>query len=245
MLRKILLCGLMVVAIDSSALAAPHSLSFSGVIDTGTDIAGIFTSAGSDLANLPFSATISYDPTIGIRDFRSDYDDVKGGTFYGVASPSLGGSFTLAGNTYNLTGNFISEFTESQQSVTTYAMADFSPAPSGNLAAGLYLQFAHPFNPVSDLDHPFTGTPLFTLGQFDLISNIGSGQQQYLALAQFRSFTVSAPSSGGGSSGPGAVPEPSAWALMIAGFGLTGAVLRGRRRANRKTTEFGERYPEF
>ncbi|THD64539.1 MAG: PEP-CTERM sorting domain-containing protein [Phenylobacterium sp.] len=29
----------------------------------------------------------------------------------------------------------------------------------------------------------------------------------------------------------GGVPEPSAWALMIAGFGLTGAALRRRRAA--------------
>jgi hypothetical protein len=28
----------------------------------------------------------------------------------------------------------------------------------------------------------------------------------------------------------GAVPEPAAWALMIAGFGLTGAAMRSRRR---------------
>lgn len=30
---------------------------------------------------------------------------------------------------------------------------------------------------------------------------------------------------------PGAVPEPASWAMMIAGFGLTGAALRRRRRA--------------
>ncbi len=34
----------------------------------------------------------------------------------------------------------------------------------------------------------------------------------------------------------GAVPEPAAWGMMIAGFGLTGAGLR-RRRAGRPTTE--------
>lgn len=31
--------------------------------------------------------------------------------------------------------------------------------------------------------------------------------------------------------GGGTVPEPAAWALLIAGFGLTGAMLRRRRRA--------------
>jgi hypothetical protein len=31
--------------------------------------------------------------------------------------------------------------------------------------------------------------------------------------------------------GPAAVPEPAAWVLMIAGFGLTGALLRRRRTA--------------
>jgi hypothetical protein len=31
---------------------------------------------------------------------------------------------------------------------------------------------------------------------------------------------------------PGAVPEPAGWALLIAGFGLTGAVLRRRRLRN-------------
>ena len=34
-----------------------------------------------------------------------------------------------------------------------------------------------------------------------------------------------------GSASAGAVPEPETWALMISGFGLAGAALRGRRRA--------------
>lgn len=37
--------------------------------------------------------------------------------------------------------------------------------------------------------------------------------------------------SGSGVSGGGAIPEPSAWVLMIGGFGLTGAALRRRRTA--------------
>ncbi len=37
--------------------------------------------------------------------------------------------------------------------------------------------------------------------------------------------------SGSGGSGGGAIPEPSAWALMLGGFGLAGAALRRRRTA--------------
>jgi hypothetical protein len=38
-------------------------------------------------------------------------------------------------------------------------------------------------------------------------------------------------SDGIGNGGPGGVPEPASWALMIAGFGLAGAALRRRRTA--------------
>lgn len=38
------------------------------------------------------------------------------------------------------------------------------------------------------------------------------------------------PGGGGGGGGTGVVPEPASWAMLIAGFGLTGAAMRRRRR---------------
>ena len=62
----------------------------------------------------------------------------------------------------------------------------------------------------------FSGTaaaPVFSTGVFNLTS-IVSGSS---------TLTISE------AAGAGVVPEPGAWALMIGGFGLTGAMLRRRR----------------
>ncbi len=56
-----------------------------------------------------------------------------------------------------------------------------------------------------------TSAPTFTLGSFPMTS----GPDNY-------NLTISA---------TGAVPEPASWAMLIAGFGLTGAAMRRRRSA--------------
>jgi PEP-CTERM motif len=51
------------------------------------------------------------------------------------------------------------------------------------------------------------------------------------AYVNFWAF-VEADGGGGGGGGGGAVPEPSSWAMLIAGFGLVGAAARRRRAAS-------------
>jgi hypothetical protein len=81
----------------------------------------------------------------------------------------------------------------------------------------------------------------FNVRTVDLLqSRIAYNQKvddSFFLLAQF-SFDivpVSAPPTGGGDTG--AVPEPSSWALMTAGFGLAGAVFR-RSRLHRRAISF-------
>ncbi|MDZ4375723.1 MAG: PEPxxWA-CTERM sorting domain-containing protein [Phenylobacterium sp.] len=57
--------------------------------------------------------------------------------------------------------------------------------------------------------------PMFSTGVFQLTSLVSGASTLTISEA---------------AAGPGAIPEPGAWALMITGFGLTGAALRGRRR---------------
>lgn len=59
-----------------------------------------------------------------------------------------------------------------------------------------------------------------------LVSGLSLGSTQYVGNAYHsfsgETFTLSALGAGG-------VPEPSAWALLILGFGLTGAAMRSRK----------------
>ena len=57
-------------------------------------------------------------------------------------------------------------------------------------------------------------------------SFLGTGQIHFAAGPPTATLTISR-----GSIDVGAVPEPATWAMVIAGFGATGAALRARRRA--------------
>jgi len=46
-------------------------------------------------------------------------------------------------------------------------------------------------------------------------------------------FLIAPPRGGGGSHGTGAVPEPSSWMTMLAGFGIIGSLIRRQRRRER------------
>jgi uncharacterized repeat protein (TIGR03803 family) len=84
-------------------------------------------------------------------------------------------------------------------------------------------------------DQPFYPSAGLTAdAQGNLYGVLGSGGSGFNGGGMFKlantGFAV-AGGGGGGGGGGGAVPEPASWAMLIAGFGLSGAAMRRRRRA--------------
>ncbi len=138
---------------------------------------------------------------------------------------SLTGAFTAtwsmpASPTPDTPGDALSDFSGITFTLpdTSTLVSDFS-IYSNSVSGGIYIYDQNSDDPVKYRglgDEIYTGTPAaptFKLGTFTLynISNIQNG-----------TLTISGPSVGG-------VPEPASWAMLIAGFGLTGAAMRRRR----------------
>lgn len=86
----------------------------------------------------------------------------------------------------------------------------------------------------------FSYNPLITTLTTVVGSNSG-GSVTYAPLTTFTgtltiSYNITPLAGGGPTPGPGAVPEPASWAVMLLGFGAIGAVLR--RRVRRSQEEF-------
>jgi hypothetical protein len=209
------------------ASAATVLVSISGTVTNSVGYSP-FGGPGINLVGLPFLATISYDPTIGYRETTATSDFVNGGVVGSDPSPSKGASLTLNGTTINIPGISDAGFTEVNETGSAYsyyALMDEWSHPSGTAQAVLNFFIWHPFSPTSDLDNPYTGSGLSGFGQFAFMTTANGFANH--SVVQFDNFSVSSSTSGTGA--PGAVPEPAAWAMMIAGFGLVGAALRRHR----------------
>jgi|GEM_PF-1356632 len=193
-----------------------------------------------------FSLAITFDPSRGVRE---DYPDARDQYGFDADSPGTA-AFTLNGVTYEL-GNSAdtaaSSGLEKYDGATldrlTGSFTSFRDRPpmvgaftvfSGNLLFSLPMP-ATTFGSL-DFDEPFTwtGASPDAYGRLQiLLRNTDGSPERYVIgpdrLAdlnlRFDSLTVTVdpPVSGG-------VPEPSAWTMMILGFGLVGATVRRRGR---------------
>lgn len=135
---------------------------------------------------------------------------------------------------------------------------DFTGYIPGSIDAGIYsanlaasVEFTSAIlPPPSDTDDPLIANLVFTWtgspfnasgGPFADVSFAGLTAKSVYSLVRNDGFSAMAVTNNGSATGdpsfnsgrvgvPSAVPEPATWALMIAGFGFAGTVLRARRR---------------
>lgn len=136
-----------------------------------------------------------------------------------AASPPISWSFTTGSQINSTTFNLTSfNFTAGSQSWT---LADFA------------VQYAQP-TPIFVQDSLgnevfFSGVNANGAALFTGIRLVGSGPRNLFMVNEPGSFTVGYTSAG--TMTGLAVPEPASWAMLIAGFGLVGAMARKRRLA--------------
>ena len=215
--------------------AAQYLISYSGVVTSGLDTTGMFYAPNTDLVGktvqMDFVLTL---PTPGaISEGTGISNRLYGGLSYSAPSP-LTASVTMNGVTHDNDGLFNGD---TRRSTTPGANSIYAVAYQQRFADGIFSsrQFvgsaSGPAFNLSSLnlgglvDANVGGVGSFFFNDrffpsFDAI-NVAGGEFTVNAV-KVSEYTAPDPSGA-------AVPEPQTWALMIAGFGLVGRMLRYRR----------------
>ena len=200
----------------AAALAAPaaarHKVAtYTGVVATGSDVAGLFGAAGRDLAGLSFVTVYTYDTTRGRRIVTPANDSIDGGTAEnGTATePFTAATLTIDGVTRALNLDF-------------YGIALVQPTVVEHEVIGDYYEDDLTYNylltsvPSLDVNVPTTagsGGGTFRFGH-------GGASETIDASGTFATQTLTI---------SGSVPEPATWAMLVTGFAAVGSAARRRR----------------
>ncbi|MEI6486052.1 MAG: PEPxxWA-CTERM sorting domain-containing protein [Sphingomonadales bacterium] len=233
MKSKYLLAAAVIAGLAGSAAhAAVGTATFTGTLASLNDTAGLFPGAqvGSS-----FTAVWVLDTELGVHRVapglvhviyggsqyqpgHSAYDPANVGP-EGYTTPVLSAALTINGVTVNFLGDTYGNGQSYFGSIAFVANSDHKVAPFSDNSYTQLLNFFD--NGRSDLLTSFTVTnPVGTYGSFD-ISRPGTESH---GIFNTMSMSWQVPPIGG------TVPEPASWAMMLCGFGLTGAALRRQRR---------------
>jgi hypothetical protein len=199
------------------ATAAVVTLTYSGTVAAGADDLGVF---GGDVAGHAFSAAFTFDTDNPARARDGDSDRIDGGTERGLPS-FLTASLTIDGHTAQFTGGAVEAvvLTDGLVIALSSDTGAIGPPPDlldPNVNVINLAIFARTGS--LDLEQPAAWIARDSTGYFQLSHTEGD-----LVTRSWGALQVAQADTGGSFT-----PEPSAWALMILGFGVAGAALRQR-----------------
>lgn len=201
------------VLMSSAASATTFTVSYSGTLNSFTDTSGIFGAKGATVASSPFSASFTIDKADGAYWNNSNG---TGWTQNRLAASNV--AITINGRTFTLATLSAGSF-QTPPSWQGSFLSSYTGLSSENifLLANLYF-YTYNAGAFPDFGTNFDVTaPSGSFTQFD-----GSLDNDYFSgsITNVRYVNQVA----------AAVPEPAAWALMLAGFGMVGGAMRRKRR---------------
>lgn len=211
-------------ALPASALTIVDT--WTGTFSSGTDYAGLFGLAGSDLAGTPFTLVSSLNPAKGVFFDGGFGSGLYGGNCCGTVSPG-GAVLTIKGVSLSIDGQNLADLENYVSGVGTRNMIDdieqvsTSGATTTFRLASLYSQFS-PNVPPTILT-PYAGPCGPSCGgSVDFETTVGS-TTTFDVEGQLDPTRLTVQILSG-------VPEPGVWAMLFAGFAGIGAALRRRRK---------------
>lgn len=216
------------VAVVSFAAPASAAILVIEAIGTfsGTDTNDVLGLGGGQLSDVAFTLNFAFDVGNAVRFLDGENDTAAGGADY--AAPLLSAMYlTLGDRSFTHYGD--------QQDLAIQGPLVVQQWTHESTGHWIYIGAAYDVPTiVGDLTAPPSGNLCLTATCYGFV-NFGASLGLGGALTP-TSYTVSYDADASLPPLPGAIPEPSTWALMIAGFGLAGAALRRRAVAGAATT---------
>jgi PEP-CTERM motif len=199
---------------------------YKGTVHSGDDEIGLFGPAGADLAGDSFVATFEMDTSKGTNSSTPTANNITGGVFYGTESPMIAATLEINGKSYTVDGGYKGgvESALDDPLMPNLQYQHASDAASNSLALE-----------VENASGASGGNIPFTIDvPFDFVltsSDTGSGGAQFHSGGLITGLDLAPTELIYQYPSPGAVPEPSTWAMLLVGFGGLG--LFGCRKTQR------------
>ena len=215
------------------AAAIVKIATYTGIVLNGYDYTGVFGTANTDLAGRAFTSTYIYDRSLGGHtETDATHDLSYGGESFALpgADPIIVSTLTINGVTRTVSGTAVG-YAYTSAGLVDHEASDYFQDTKISILHAVYT-YAYTVGAPASLDQNFgPSATLFapaTGGTFLFATQVlangsyterASGFFKFDKVYSVTNYPIDDP-----------VPEPSTWALMIAGFGLVGAALRRRER---------------